>query len=93
MNPRMKNICILDFGNTRVKWAVFKAGKLQQVLSDEEAWRTLETWDEDAQWLIAATGVVDEQWQGWLDALKVRTPPRRSPPSFRGRNSPAHAIR
>jgi type III pantothenate kinase len=74
MNPMMNTTCILDFGNTRVKWAVFNAGELQQVLSDEEAWRTLETWDEDAHWLIAATGVVDEQWQGWLDALKVRAP-------------------
>ena len=69
-----KHICILDFGNTRVKWAHFHAGELQQVLNDEEAWHALESWNEDAHWLIAATGVVDAQWQDWLDALKERTP-------------------
>lgn len=67
-------ICILDFGNTRVKWALFQAGTLQWVLSDEEAWHALDAWKEDAHWLIAATGAVEAKWEGWLETLKVRAP-------------------
>ena len=70
----MKNACILDFGNTRVKWAHFSEGTLVQALEDDEAWQAVQNWSDEAHWLVAATGVVDEKWTEWLEAMKQQQP-------------------
>lgn len=70
----MNRACILDLGNTRVKWAHFADGALVKVLEDEDAWEAVQAWTEDAHWLIAATGVVDEAWATWLDGMKRNHP-------------------
>ena len=40
----MSQACILDFGNTRVKWARFVDGEFAGVHQDEEAWESLQDW-------------------------------------------------
>ena len=70
----MSKACILDFGNTHVKWARFINGEFGGVQQDNEAWETLQTWDEEARWLIAATGLIDERWSAWVEALKANQP-------------------
>ena len=70
----MSEACILDFGNTRVKWARFVDGEFAGLLQDEAAWESLQDWNEDAQWLIAATGPMAEQWSEWVEALKANQP-------------------
>ena len=70
----MSQACILDFGNTRVKWARFVDGEFAGLLQDEAAWESLQEWNEDAQWLIAATGPMAEQWSEWVEALKANQP-------------------
>ena len=70
----MSKACILDFGNTHVKWARFINGEFGGVQQDNEALETLQTWDEEARWLIAATGLIDERWSAWVEALKANQP-------------------
>ena len=70
----MSKACILDFGNTRVKWAWFVNGEFEGVLQDEAAWEALQAWNEEARWLIAATGPMDERWSAWVKALKANQP-------------------
>ena len=57
----MSQACILDFGNTRVKWARFVDGEFAGVQQDEEAWESLQNWNEDARWLFAASGPMDDR--------------------------------
>lgn len=70
----MSQACILDFGNTRVKWARFVNGDLLSVQQDEEAWEALQGWNENARWLIAATGPMNETWSEWIETLKAMQP-------------------
>ena len=70
----MSKACILDVGNTHVKWARFVDGEFKSVLQDEEAWASLQAWNEDARWLIAATGPMDNRWSAWVEALKSNQP-------------------
>ena len=70
----MSQACILDFGNTRVKWARFVDGEFAGVHQDDEAWESLQDWSEDARWLIAASGPIDERWTAWVEALKANRP-------------------
>ena len=70
----MSQACILDFGNTRVKWARFVDGEFAGVQQDEEAWESLQDWSEDARWLIAASGPMDDRWTAWVETLKAKRP-------------------
>ncbi|MGB2014998.1 MAG: type III pantothenate kinase, partial [Flavobacteriales bacterium] len=73
-NDTMSQACILDFGNTRVKWARFVDGEFAGVQQDEEAWESLQDWSEDARWLIAASGPMDDRWTAWVETLKAKRP-------------------
>ncbi len=68
----MNHSCILDFGNTSVKWARFENAVFKGVLKDEQAWQTLQSWNQDARWLIAATGHMNDRWSSWVGTLKSK---------------------
>ena len=44
------------------------------VQQDEEAWESLQDWSEDARWLIAASGPMDDRWTAWVETLKAKRP-------------------
>jgi type III pantothenate kinase len=68
----MSQTCILDFGNTHVKWARFVDGEFEDLWRDEEAWQRLQHWHEEARWLVAASGPMDDRWSAWVEALKTK---------------------
>ena len=73
-NNPMNQVCILDFGNTCVKWARFVHGEFDGVRQDDEAWEALQEWDENARWLIAASGPMEDHWSTWIEKLKAKQP-------------------
>lgn len=64
---------ILDFGNSRVKLVSFHQDKVDQVWTDEAAWRragSLLESEPTLRILAAASGSIEPKWENWLHAIQ-----------------------